>query len=90
LRPTSTAVASMPARRPDLAILRVNPDRFLGLLATLAIEALPTRRVWVDEYPPTTNRTSGPFGVLAGIRADSRPGPPDPANLPDRDQQRRR
>jgi len=28
--------------------------------------------------------------MLAGIRADNSPGPPDPANLPDRDQQRRR
>jgi hypothetical protein len=45
-------VASMPARRVDLAILRVSPGRFLGLLATLAIEALPTRPVWIPDYHP--------------------------------------
>jgi hypothetical protein len=42
----------MPARSVDLAILRVSPGRFLGLLATLVIEALPTRLVWVPDYHP--------------------------------------
>jgi hypothetical protein len=42
----------MPARRVDLAILRVSPGRFLGLLATLAIQALPTRLVWIHDYHP--------------------------------------
>ena len=64
LRPTITAVASMPAHTVDLAIRRVNPGRFLGLLATFAIEALPARPVRVHDYPPTTNRTSGLVGVL--------------------------
>jgi hypothetical protein len=36
LRPTSTAVASMPTRRPDLAILRVSPGRFPLFFAALA------------------------------------------------------
>src|SRR4029453_8127363 len=76
LRPTITAVASMPARMPDLVILRVSPGRFLGLLATLAIQALPAGPVWAHGYHPTTNRTSGPFGMLTGIRANSGPGPP--------------
>ena len=52
LRPTIKAVASMPARRVDLAILRVSPGRFLGLLATLAIQALPARPVWTHGYHP--------------------------------------
>jgi hypothetical protein len=42
----------MPARRVDLVILRVSPGRFFGLLATLAIEALPTRPVWIHGYHP--------------------------------------
>ncbi|HEU4898007.1 MAG TPA: hypothetical protein VFX88_10675 [Actinomycetota bacterium] len=42
----------MPARRVDLAILRVSPGRFLGLLATLAIQALPARPVWTHGYHP--------------------------------------
>ena len=37
LRPTSTAVASMPTRRVDLAILRVSPGRFLCLPAASTI-----------------------------------------------------
>ena len=36
LRPTSTAVASMPTRSVDLAILRVSPGRFFFLPAALA------------------------------------------------------
>src|SRR4029453_13840480 len=50
LRPTITAVASMPTRSVDLIILRVSPGRFFGLLATLAIQALPTRPVWAPDY----------------------------------------
>jgi hypothetical protein len=42
----------MPAHTVDLAIRRVSPGRFLGLLATLAIEALPTRPVWIHDYHP--------------------------------------
>src|SRR4029453_4058031 len=52
LRPTITAVASMPTRSVDLIILRVSPGRFFGLLATLAIQALPTRPVWAPDYHP--------------------------------------
>ena len=37
LRPTSTAVASMPTCRVDRAILRVSPDRFLRLPAASTI-----------------------------------------------------
>src|SRR4029453_14714584 len=63
LRPTIPAVASMPARRVDLVILRVSPGRFLGLLATLAIQASQLVRSGSTATTPTTNRT-GPFGML--------------------------
>jgi hypothetical protein len=36
LRPTSTAVASMPTRTVDRAIRRATPGRFLPFLAALA------------------------------------------------------
>src|SRR5512132_2803869 len=62
LRPTITAVASMPAHTVDLAIRRVSPGRFLGLLATLAIQALPNSSGLGPRLPPLGPTEPGRLG----------------------------
>ena len=73
LRPTSTAVASMPTRSVDLTIRRVSPGRFLLVLAALATGP-PNPYRPVPRLPAKTNQTSRPSGPLAGIRTPSTPG----------------
>src|SRR5215207_5651871 len=102
LRPTNTAVASMPSRTVRLAARPNRPGRCRVLPATFAIAALPARPVRVHGYPPKTNRTLGPFVVLgrhSGRRRPSQVTTPTcptgiaprhrPAPQPGRDQQRR-